>query len=70
MEEFVLKLSSSTPNNPLFILSVSRDSWGNITGYTATSVKPNAIYGQELPIIDLGNELADFVGTHPIKRYP
>lgn len=65
---FVLKLSSSTPNNPLYILTVERDSWGNITGYTATSTKANALYGQYQPIVDLGNELADFVGTTPVRK--
>ncbi len=53
----------------LFIKDVTRNSSGQITGYSSTVTQTQSIdiVGAE-SAIDLSNELAGFVGTRPIKR--
>ncbi len=66
MAQFILQTNGSTP--PLYILAVTRDSSGAITGYTTTSTITAAWSGTETQAIALSTELSDFVGTTPIRK--
>jgi len=65
--DYILQIDGSA-NPPLYILSVTRDSSNNITGYATTTDSALAISGSATAMIALCNELTGFVGTRPVRK--
>lgn len=66
MNNFILQVIGATP--PKYILEVTRNSQGAITGFTETFDSGIAWVGSETEAISLSVELSGFVGTHPVKK--
>lgn len=64
MTDFILQIIGTDT----YIKTVERDSGNNIIGYSVTATATVAHYDEAEEIIDLSEEIIDFVGTRPIRR--